>query len=243
MNEAALVATRKSEDSVTEKDFAEAIERMVAGLEKKSRVMNPDEKKRVAFHEIGHATVALGLDVADKVQKISIIPRGMGALGYTLQRPLEDRYLLDEEEMMSKIAVLLGGRASETIFFSKVSTGAADDLAKASDIARAMVTQFGMSKSLGLETFDARRSPMLQSVYEASLKQVSEGTAREIDVEVKAILDKAFQRALGVLNKNRGFLETAAKKLLETETLEEAQIAALWSTANGSGAPRAEAIN
>jgi cell division protease FtsH len=228
VNEAALVATRKNEDAVTENDFSEAIERIVAGLEKKSKVMNPDEKRRVAFHELGHATVALGLDVADKVQKISIIPRGISALGYTLQRPLEDRYLLDEDEMMNKIAVLLGGRASETICFKKVSTGAADDLAKASDIARAMVTQFGMSKTLGLESFDVRRAPMLQSAYDVSLKQVSEGTSREIDIEVKAILDKAFQAAVEVLNKNRTFLDEAAKKLIETETLDENQIADLW---------------
>ena len=228
VNEAALVATRKDADAVTEKDFSEAIERIVAGLEKKSKVMNQDEKKRVAFHELGHATVALGLDVADKVQKISIIPRGVSALGYTLQRPLEDRYLLDEEEMMSKIAVLLGGRASETIHFKSVSTGAADDLAKASDIARAMVTQFGMSKTLGLESFDVRRAPYLQSAYDISLKQVSEGTSREIDVEVKSILDRCLQLALGVLNKNKAFLDEAAKKLLETETLDEAQITSLW---------------
>jgi cell division protease FtsH len=228
VNEAALVATRKDAIAVTEKDFSEAIERLIAGLEKKSKVMNQDEKKRVAFHELGHATVALGLDVADKVHKISIIPRGMNALGYTLQRPLEDRYLLDEEEMKSKIAVLLGGRASETIHFKSVSTGAADDLAKASDIARAMVTQFGMSKALGLESFDVRRAPFLQSAYDVSLKQVSEGTSREIDIEVKSILDGCFQRALGVLKKNKLFLNEAAKKLLETETLDEAQIVLLW---------------
>jgi cell division protease FtsH len=229
VNEATLIGTRKDEDSVTEMDFSEAFERIVAGLQKKSKVMNPAERRHVAYHEMGHATVALGLDVADKVQKISIIPRGMSALGYTLQRPLEDRYLLDEEEMFSKIAVLLGGRAAEKMFFQKVSTGAADDLAKASNIARAMVTQFGMSKTLGLESFDERRSPMLQSAFEASLKQVSEETAREIDVEVRSILDRCFQLALNTLQTNRMFLEEAAVRLLETETLDESQIAALWT--------------
>jgi cell division protease FtsH len=228
VNEAALVATRRNADSVTETDFSEALERLVAGLEKKSKVMNPDEKKRVAYHELGHATVALGLDVADKVQKISIIPRGFGALGYTLQRPLEDRYLLDEEEMTNKIAVLLGGRAAETVFFQKVSTGAADDLAKASDLARSMVVQFGMSKTLGLESFDLRKSPLLRSPYDNSLKQMSEGTAREIDLEVKSILEKAMHLALGVLKNNRTFLEEAVKKLLESETLDEHLIASLW---------------
>ena len=173
--------------------------------------------------------MAIALDVADKVQKISIIPRGMGALGYTLQRPLEDRYLLDEEEMMNKIAVLLGGRAAETIFFKNVSTGAADDLAKASDIARAMVTQFGMSQTLGLESFDTRRAPMIQSPYDVALRQVSEGTAREIDIEVKSILEKAFETAASALKMNHPFLEDAAKKLLETETLDETEITSLWN--------------
>jgi len=229
VNEAALVATRKNKDSVTEKDFSEAIERIVAGLEKKGKVMSPVETKRVAFHELGHATVALGLDVADKVQKISIIPRGMGALGYTLQRPLEDRYLLDEDEMLNKISVLLGGRASETLFFKRVSTGAADDLAKASDIARAMVTQYGMGQTLGLESFDSRRSLMPQSSYDLSLKQVSEGTAREIDIEVKSILEKAFRTAIQTIRKNRQFVEESAIKLLATETLDEAEIISLWN--------------
>lgn len=228
VNEAALVATRKDAEAVTEQDFSEAIERIVAGLEKKSKVMNKDERKRVAYHELGHATVALGLNVAEKVQKISIIPRGVSALGYTLQRPLEDRYLLDEEEMMSKIAVLLGGRASESIFFSSVSTGAADDLAKASDIARAMVTQFGMSKTLGLESFDVKRAPFLQSPHDFSLKQISEGTSREIDLEVKLILDKCFQTSLEVLKNNKNFINDTAKNLLESETLDETQIRALW---------------
>ncbi len=150
VNEAALVATRRNAESVTVDDFSQAIERIVAGLEKKSKVMNPKEKERIAFHELGHATVALALNLADKVQKVSIIPRGMGALGYTLQRPTEDRYLLDEDELLNKVAVLLGGRASEKITFGKVSTGAADDLVKATDLAHAMVAQFGMSEKLGM---------------------------------------------------------------------------------------------
>ncbi len=230
VNEAALVATRNNKDAVTENDFSIAIERIVAGLEKKSKIINPNEKKRVAIHELGHATVALGLNVADKVQKISIIPRGIGALGYTLQRPLEDRYLLDENELLAKVAVLLGGRAAETIFFEKVSTGAADDLAKASAISRAMVTQFGMSQSIGLESFDFNQNPTFQAQYEMPLKPIAEGTSREIDLEVKAILEKAYQKALNIINRNKVFIEAAAKKLLETETLDETQIASLWKT-------------
>lgn len=234
VNEAALIATRQNENTITEQHFTQAIERIVAGPEKKSKIMNAKEKKRVTYHELGHATVALGLNVTDKIQKISTIPRGMSALGYTLQRPLEDRYLLDEEEMFNKIAILLGGRAAETIYFNQVSTGAADDLAKASDIARAMVTQYGMSKTLGLESFDVRRAPLLQSPYDYSTKQFSETTAREIDLEIKSILTTSFKMANEVLQKNKLFIEEAAKKLLETETLDEDQITSLWGKYHSS---------
>jgi cell division protease FtsH len=229
VNEAAVVATRRNADAVSEKDFSEAIERLVAGLEKKTKVMNWEEKRRVAFHELGHATVALELGVPDKVQKISIIPRGLSALGYTFQRPFEDRYLLDEQELMNKISVLLGGRAAESLFFPKVSTGATDDLVKASDIAKSMVMHFGMSSSLGLESFNHSQAHYLQSQWDYTMSQVAPETAREIDQEVKSILEKSFQVAIHCLKKNRIFIEHAAKELLENETLDESQIGKLWT--------------
>lgn len=235
VNEAAIVATRRNGDSVLEKDFSEAIERIVAGLEKKTRLMSPEEKRRVAYHELGHATVALALAVPERVQKISIIPRGFNALGYTLQRPLEDRYLLDEQELMNKITVLLGGRAAESVILPKVSTGAADDLAKASDIARSMVVHFGMSQALGLESFQVKRSPLLQSEFDFSASKVSEGTAREIDLEVKTILEKAMIVAVKTVIHHREFIERAAQRLIEKETLEESQISELWQS---GGDPR-----
>lgn len=240
VNEAAIVATRRNAESVFEADFAQAIERIIAGLEKKTRVMSPEEKKRVAFHELGHATVALALRVPERVQKISIIPRGFSALGYTLQRPLEDRYLLDEQELLNKISVLLGGRAAESVIFPNISTGAADDLAKASDIARSMVVQFGMSRALGLESFDVKRSPYLDPNFELSPSKVSQGTAREIDLEVKAILEKAMITSVNVILQNRDFIDKAAAELLMTETLDETRISQLWQgrtaqvTVNGS---------
>ncbi len=228
VNEAALVATRRNAEAVTEADFSQAIERIIAGLEKKGKVMNPQEKTRVAFHELGHATVAMDLNCLDKVHKISIIPRGMGALGYTLQRPTEDRYLLDEDELMNKAAVLLGGRAAEKIFLGKVSTGAADDLAKATDLVRAMITQFGMSEKLGLAALERRSSAFLQSPFESPRSGLSEKTAGEIDVETKELLGQAFQVASQCLERNRAFIREAHDRLLSKETLTEDEISGLW---------------
>lgn len=228
VNEAALVATRRNADFVTVDDFSQAIERIVAGLEKKSKVMNPREKERIAYHELGHATVALALNIADKVHKVSIIPRGMGALGYTLQRPTEDRYILDEDELLDKVAVLLGGRASEKIVFGKVSTGAADDLVKATDLARAMVAQFGMSEKLGMASFEGRRSSYLGSPFDYAPKAMSEQTASQIDTEVKLIIDKGFKLASETLKKNQPFISEAKKELLVSETLSEKDIMRLW---------------
>jgi cell division protease FtsH len=228
VNEAALVATRRNAESVTEEDFSQAIERLVAGLEKKSKVMNPKEKERIAYHELGHATVALGLNCEGKVYKVSIIPRGMGALGYTIQRPTEDRYVLDEDELLDKIAVLLGGRSSEKIFCGKISTGAADDLAKATDLARAMVTQFGMSEKIGMVTLDGKRSSFLQSPFDFSANSLSEHTAADVDVEVKTLIEKGFNRASECLQKNKSFVAEAVKRLLKTETLNESDIRHLW---------------
>jgi len=229
VNEAALTATRRNADKVSERDFTRAIERLVAGLEQKRKVMNPEEKRRIAFHEMGHATVALSRDAADRVHKISIVARGMGALGYTLQRPTEDRYLMDQEEIFHKIAVLLGGRASEMLFFDAVSTGAADDLTKATDLARAMVTQYGMSEELGLATFKQRGSPFLQNAYLQERHPFSERTAQTIDDEVRGILSRALRLAHDSLDVNRNFIERGAAKLLEAETLEEDEVQKLWA--------------
>ncbi|MEY4615558.1 MAG: hypothetical protein RJB66_518 [Pseudomonadota bacterium] len=243
VNEAAIVATRRNAESVFEQDFSAAIERIVAGLEKKTRLISPQEKRRVAYHEIGHATVALALRVPERVQKISVIPRGFSALGYTLQRPMEDRYLLDEKELMNKIAVLLGGRSSELMVFTSVSTGAADDLAKASDIARSMVVQFGMSDSLGLETFELRRAPYLDPSNDYLSPRISQGTAREIDLEVKAILEKAMVVANNVIRENEEFIEEAARELLARETLDEEIINHLWNAHHRESSLKIEGLN
>ncbi|MCB9025325.1 MAG: ATP-dependent metallopeptidase FtsH/Yme1/Tma family protein [Bdellovibrionaceae bacterium] len=232
VNEAALVATRRNAKSVEEIDFTQAIERTVAGLELKKRIINPEERKRVAFHEMGHATTALALKSHDKVHKISIIPRGIGALGYTLQRPEEDRHLIAKKDLMTKISVLLGGRAAEQIVFEDVSTGAGDDLIKASDIARAMVTQLGMSEKLGLTTYEKESSSFLRGQTPIAIqKQIySDETARIIDEEVKQILDQAFANSLKVINDYKSFLDQGAQMLLEKETLTEDEIQKLWNT-------------
>jgi cell division protease FtsH len=191
--------------------------------------MNPEERRRVAYHEMGHATVALSEGELVQVQKVSIIPRGVGALGYTLQRPTEDRYLMSRGELIRKIAVLLGGRASESAFFDDVSTGAGDDLTKATDLARAMVTEYGMSPALGLATFEVQRSPFLQGQgREMRRMDVSEETARVIDSEVRSVLDEAYARARKAVEGSRSFLEAGAKRLLEIETLDQKEIQDLW---------------
>ncbi len=226
-NEAALVATRRDAESITEEDFVQAMERIVAGLERKNRIINPEEKKRIAYHEMGHATVALAKKSLDKIQKISIIPRGIGALGYTLQRPTEDRYLLTKNQLLGKISVLLGGRVSEKLFFTDVSTGASDDLNKATDIARAMVTQYSMSDKVGLPTYEVRNNQFLTDMPSQS-RQMSEETSRIIDVEVKNILEKEEKIVEDILEKNKEFIEVCVNQLLIDETLEERTIASLW---------------
>ncbi|HYC47269.1 MAG TPA: cell division protein FtsH, partial [Burkholderiales bacterium] len=227
VNEAALLATRRSAESVTLEDFNQAIERIVAGLEKKNRLLNPREREIVAYHEMGHALVALALPGADPVHKVSIIPRGIGALGYTIQRPTEDRFLMTREELEGKMAVLLGGRAAEHIVFGHLSTGAADDLAKVTDIARSMVTRYGMAEELGPVSLEEARSSFLSGVPNAPWqeREYSEETAREVDCAVRKIVEEAFQRAVDVLQKNRDLLLRGAKALLEKETLTEAELA------------------
>ncbi|MDP1535977.1 MAG: ATP-dependent zinc metalloprotease FtsH [Burkholderiales bacterium] len=229
VNEATLVATRRKADQVTLADFTAAIERIVAGLERKNRVLNPKEREAVAFHEMGHALVALAQVGSDPVHKVSIIPRGIGALGYTIQRPTEDRYLMTRSELEHKVAVLLGGRAAEKLVLGQLSTGAADDLAKATDIARDMVTRYGMDEGLGYIAFEPQRSQMLDlpAGMMPGGSTVSEDTRRRIDDAIRSIVMGGFDRASAILGANREVLERSARALLEKETLDEAAIRSL----------------
>src|SRR5688500_3690227 len=227
VNEAALLATRRGADSVTLEDFNQAIERLIAGLEKKNRLLNPNERRVVAHHEMGHAMVAMSLPGTDPVHKISIIPRGIGALGYTIQRPTEDRFLMTREELENKMAVLLGGRAAEEAVFGHLSTGAADDLAKVTDIARSMVMRYGMVKALGHMAYEEEQAPFLAGQVLQKNREYSEATAREIDVAVRDIVKAADDKALDILTRQKALLESWARKLLEKETLAEAELAEL----------------
>jgi cell division protease FtsH len=237
VNEAALVATRRGADRIAMDDFNLAIERIVAGLEKKNRLLNPREREIVAHHEMGHAFVAAALPGSDAVHKISIIPRGIGALGYTIQRPTEDRYLMTREELDNKMAVLLGGRAAEHLVFGHLSTGAADDLSKATDIARSMVTRFGMGDTLGPVTYESEPNAFLGQAY-GSQRRYGEETAREIDVAVRAIVENQFQRARAILGSNRALLIDAAGTLLESETLAGAQLEGVLERVGKETGPR-----
>ncbi len=227
VNEAALLATRRSADAVSQDDFTQAVERIVAGLEKKNRVLNPQERRIVAHHEMGHAMVAMALPGSDPVHKISIIPRGVGALGYTIQRPTEDRFLMTREELDNKMAVLLGGRAAEEVIFGHLSTGAADDLAKVTDIARSMVMRYAMVEGLGHVAYEEERAPFLGGPLPQGHREYSEETAREIDVAVRGIVERAYTKAIGILRRHRAALETWAQRLLEKETLAEAELGEL----------------
>jgi cell division protease FtsH len=219
VNEATLLATRRGADAVSMDDFNAAIERMVAGLEKRNRLLNPLERRVVAYHELGHAMVSLALPGTETVHKVSIIPHGVGALGYTIQRPTEDRYLMTRAELEHKMAGLLGGRAAEQLVFREISTGAADDIARATDIARAMVLRYGMSEALGNVAYDRDRSPFLQPNIPVPQERIySEGTAEAVDGAVRKLVDSAFQAATGVLQQNRALLDSTAAALLETET-------------------------
>jgi cell division protease FtsH len=221
VNEAAILATRHDASEITMEDFNGAIERIVAGLEKKNRLLNPHERRVTAYHEMGHALVARAIPGCDPIHKVSIIPRGIGALGYTIQRPIEDRFLMSRNELMDKMAVLLGGRAAETVVFGEISTGAADDLAKVSSIARSMVTRYGMDEKLGLVSLESERSPFLEvpGDYLTTQRDFSEQTAREVDCAVRDLIGQAFERAVTLLQKHRDALEVGAQKLLAKETL------------------------
>ncbi len=222
VNEAALIATRRKSDSVEEEDFVMAMERIVAGLEKKNRLLNPKERRIVAYHEMGHALVASALPDMDKVQKISIIPRGIGSLGYTIQRPLEDRYLMTQQELQNKMAVLMGGRVAESMIFGEVSTGASDDLVKVTNIAEALVTKYGMSRLVGNVIFEQQAASFLETGYPNTLhRERSEDSAKIIDVEIKRVIEEATQRTRKILEANRAILEKGANMLLEKETLLE----------------------
>ncbi len=221
VNEAALLAARKNKEAVEMDDFEEAIDRVVAGLEKRNRVMNPREKEIVAYHETGHALVAEALPTTDKVHRVSIIPRGIGALGYTMQLPTEDRYLMTKTELEDRMAVMLGGRAAEELVFQEISTGAQSDLYRATDIARSMVREYGMSEKLGPITFERERRPLfLDGIMPTSGKDYSEATAQEIDQEVADLVALAHRRAREVLEAQRPTLEKVGKILLEREVLE-----------------------
>jgi cell division protease FtsH len=219
VNEAAIVATRRNGTSISTSDFTEAIERIVAGLEKKSRVLNAEERRRVAYHEMGHALVATTLPGVDPVQKVSIIPRGVGALGYTIQRPTEDRFLLGKANLENRIAVLMGGRASEQLVFDgDISTGAADDLQRATEIALEMVTRFGMDEKVGQRTYAPEPQPFMPAPMSSHV-QAAEITTREIDVAVRDLVAEAFDRAREILQKRRSDLDAGAELLLKRETL------------------------
>jgi cell division protease FtsH len=233
VNEAALLAARNGRAAVAQADFAEAIERIIAGLEKKSRVLSDKEKKIVAYHEVGHAMVGYALQSSGRVEKISIVPRGMAALGYTLQLPTEDRFLLDETEIRGQIATLLGGRSAEEIVFGNITTGAANDLQRATDLAERMVTTYGMSKVLGpLAYQQGQQSMFLSNQMPNPRRLVSEQTAEAIDQEVKDIVETAHQQAIDILNHNRELLEEISIKLLETEVIEGEALHQLLGRAN-----------
>ncbi len=230
INEAALLATRRKASEVTLDDFTKAIERIVAGLEKKNRLLNPHEREVVAYHEMGHALVSMALPGQDKVHKVSIIPRGIGSLGYTIQRPTEDRYLMTRRELENKIAVLLGGRAAEKLVFDHLSTGAADDMAKATDIARNMVTRYGMDENLGYVTYESPQNTYLDQPMMGHEREFSEETARKIDDSIRAIVKQSFTAATEILKRNRDTLNYCAEQLLQKETLTETEFKELTAS-------------
>jgi cell division protease FtsH len=226
INEAALAATRRGAERIAMEDFNTAVERIVAGLEKKNRLLNVREREIVAHHELGHALVASALPGADPVHKISIIPRGIGALGYTIQRPTEDRFLMSRAELLTKMTVLMGGRAAEQVAFNHLSTGAADDISRATEIARSMVTRFGMGEHLGPVTYEVEPQGFAGQLT-GSRRLYAEETAREIDNEVRELVEGSFQRARLLLQRNRELLEDGARRLLDKETLAGADLASV----------------
>ncbi|WP_315776763.1 MULTISPECIES: ATP-dependent zinc metalloprotease FtsH [unclassified Bradyrhizobium] len=234
VNEATLLATRRGGDEVRLDDFNNAIERIVAGLEKRNRLLNPKEREIVAYHEMGHAIVAMSLPGTDPVHKVSIIPRGVGALGYTIQRPTEDRFLMTREELENKMAVLLGGRAAELVVYGHLSTGAADDLRRVTDIARSMVTRYGMSEQLGSVAYERDNQSFLAPGSSRSA-DYGEAAGDAIDAEVRAIVTSALERTRKLLQDKRDVLERAARRLLVKETLDETELASLMKQDQRAG--------
>ncbi|MCV0427002.1 MAG: ATP-dependent zinc metalloprotease FtsH [Roseibium sp.] len=226
VNEAALLATRRNADAVTLQDFNEAVERVVAGLEKRSRILSEKERRTVAFHEMGHALVAANLEGCDPVHKISIIPRGIGALGYTMQRPTEDRFLLSTQDLENRMAVLMGGRAAEEIIFGEISTGASDDLQKVTEVARDMVMRYGMDTDLGNRAYSTQRQNFLGQPA-GDVAEVSPETQREIDLSIKSRVEAAFTRAKELLGGHRSELDEGAELLLSKETLTDQDFPAI----------------
>ncbi len=227
VNEAALLAARRGKDAVGMEDFEEAINRVVAGLEKKKRVMNKKEQEIIAYHESGHAIMAEIVPTADKVHRISIIPRGIAALGYTLQLPTEDRYLMTRTELLDRLAVLLGGRVAEEIKFNEVSTGAQNDLERATEIAMSMVREYGMSEKMGPMTFQRKKPQFLELGYQS--RELSEEISKNIDNEVQKIIFNTYARAKEILVENKDHLETLAKLLLEKEVIEGEELRRIMS--------------
>ncbi len=241
VNEAALLAARKKKKAVEMEDLDEAVDRIVGGLEKKNRVINPKEKRIVAYHETGHALVAAYTPGADPVHKISIIPRGLAALGYTQQRPIEDRYLMSRSELLGKIDVLLGGRVAEKLVFEDVTTGAHNDLQRATDITRAMVAEYGMGRTLGLATYPRSGQPMFLSPEQSpwSGREYSDETAAKLDEEIKTILDEREAHVTDLLTRHREVLTSIAETLIEKESLDESEFKALIGRDAGSSAEEA----
>jgi cell division protease FtsH len=235
VNEGALAAARRGSQLVAQHDFEVAIDRIQLGLEKKGRVMNEDEKRRVAYHESGHALVALSVDHANPVHRVTIIPRSIGALGVTLQLPTEDRYLVTKEDLLDRICVMFGGRVAEEIVCGDISTGAHDDLARATETARQMVTRLGMSEKLGAMTFGRQQSSRFLDGMGMEERTYSEETARAIDAEVKAILTDQHRRATEILTEKRPVLERMTRRLLEVETLDRKEIERVIETTLGAG--------
>ena len=229
INEAALLAARNNKEMVELEDFDEAIDRVVAGLQKKNRVMNAKEKEIVAFHESGHAIVAESVEHADPVHKISIIPRGIAALGYTQQQPTEDRYLMTRSELLDRLAVLLGGRVAEELVFEEISTGAQNDLQRASDIARSMVTEYGMSDRLGLVSYERPRQPMFLPESFSPGKNYSEAKAAQIDEEVTRFIEEAHQRVRKILSEQRPVLDDLAHLLSQKESVQGEELRKMLS--------------
>lgn len=219
VNEAVLLATRRGANAVQSEDFTSALERVVAGLEKKNRLLNEKERRVVAYHEMGHALVSMSIPGSDPIQKVSIIPRGIGALGYTLQRPTEDRFLMSKRELENKLTILMGGRAAEKLIFAEISTGSSDDVSKATEIARSIVMRYGMVDSLGPVAYECEMSPFLPGQADIRQRQFSEETAREVDCAIRDLLNAALQRATNILTDIRYKLDDAACLLLSKETI------------------------